>query len=90
MPIWRNGAGTGLWGTPGNWDTGAIPTAATDAIFDNLSPNCTVNITTAVCRNLNFNSGTGYTNTITMTNNITVGATAATPNHSVILSSGVK
>jgi hypothetical protein len=90
MPIWRNGAGTGLWGTPGNWDTGAIPTAATDAIFDNLSPNCTVNITTAVCRNLNFNSGTGYTNTITMTNNITVGATSgATPNHSVILSAGM-
>ena len=89
MPIWRNGAGTGLWGTPGNWDTGAIPTAATDAIFDNLSPDCTVNITTAVCRNLNFNSGTGYTNTITMTNNIGVGATAATPNHSVTLSAGM-
>jgi hypothetical protein len=92
MPIWRNGTGTGLWGTAGNWiadGTGSgVPTAATDAVFDNLSPNCTVNVV-GVCRNLNFNSGTGYTNTITMTNNITVGATAATPNHSVILSSGM-
>jgi hypothetical protein len=87
MPIWRNGTGNGLWGTAGNWDTGVVPTAAlagTDAIFDSLSPNCTVNITTAACRNLNF---TGYTNTITMTNSITVGSSSsANPNHSVTLS----
>ena len=88
MPIFT-GAVDSNWGTAGNWNTGAIPTAATDAIFNNLSPNCTVNITTAVCRNLNFNSGTGYTNTITMTNNITVGGLAGTPNHSVTLSAGM-
>jgi hypothetical protein len=87
MPIWRNTSGNFLWGTAANWDTGVLPSATgagSDAIFDALSPNCTVNITTAVCRNLNF---TGYTNTITMTNNITVGSTAAAnPGHTVTLS----
>ena len=74
------------WGTATNWDTGALPVAAaagTDAIFDSASLNCTVNVA-GVCRNLNF---TGYTNTITMTNNITVGSTSsANPNHAVTLS----
>ena len=87
MPIWRNTSGNFLWGTAANWDTGVLPSATgagSDAIFDALSPNCTVNITTAVCRNLNF---TGYTNTITMTNGISVGSTsAANPGHTVTLS----
>ena len=86
MPIFT-GAVNSNWGTAGNWDTGVLPSATlagTDAIFNASSPNCTVNITTAVCRNLNF---TGYTNTITMTNNISVGSTtAANPNHAVTLS----
>jgi hypothetical protein len=87
MPIWRNTSGNFLWGTAANWDTGVLPSATgagSDAIFDALSPNCTVNITTAVCRNLNF---TGYTNTITMTNTITVGSVnAGFPGHTVTLS----
>jgi hypothetical protein len=86
MPIFT-GAINSNWGTAGNWDTGVLPSATgagSDAIFNASSPNCTVNITTAVCRNLNF---TGYTNTITMTNVILVGsAAAANPNHSVTLS----
>lgn len=91
MPTWR-GTTNSNWGTASNWladGTGSgVPTTATDAVFDNLSPACTVNITTAVCRNLNFNSGTGYANTITMTNNITIGSNlSASPNHSVTLSS---
>jgi len=89
MPIFT-GAVNSNWGTAGNWDTGVLPSATgagTDAIFNASSPNCTVNITTAVCRNLNF---TGYTGTITMTNNIVVGSlAAANPNHSVTLSSGM-
>jgi hypothetical protein len=88
MPIWRNTSGNFLWGTAANWDTGVLPSATgagSDAIFDALSPNCTVNITTAVCRNLNF---TGYTNTITMTNTIIVGSiSSANPGHAVTLSS---
>jgi hypothetical protein len=86
MPIFT-GAVNSNWGTAGNWDTGVLPSATgagSDAIFNASSPNCTVNITTAVCRNLNF---TGYTNTITMTNGITVGSTSnANPGHTVTLS----
>lgn len=78
------------WGTATNWDTGAVPTNATDAIFDNASLACTVNVT-AVCANLNFNSGTGYASTITMTNFITVGLTNPTTltNTAVTLSSAM-
>jgi len=89
MPIWR-GTVDSNWGTAGNWladgSGSGVPTALTDAVFDNLSPNCTVNVA-GVCRNLNFNSGTGYTNTITMTNGITVGSTTAATASSVTLSS---
>ena len=58
------------WGTATNWSLGAVPTAAdaNTATFNATSPNCTVNVT-AVCNNIDF---TGYTNTITMTNGITV------------------
>lgn len=90
MPTWR-GTTNSNWGTASNWTSpAAVPTAATDAIFDNLSPACTVNVA-GVCANLNFNSGTGYANTITMTNAITVGVTAPTvaTNTAVTLSSGM-
>jgi hypothetical protein len=90
MPTWR-GTTNSNWGTASNWTSpAAVPTAATDAIFDNLSPDCTVNVA-AVCANLNFNSGTGYANTITMTNAITVGLSVPiiTTNTAVTLSSGM-
>jgi hypothetical protein len=91
MPIWR-GTTNSNWGTASNWladgSGSGVPTALTDAVFDNLSPACTVNVA-GVCRNLNFNSGTGYTNTITMTNGITVGSTTAATAASVTLSSGM-
>lgn len=77
------------WGTSTNWLTdgsgAGVPTALTDAVFDNKSQNCTVNVA-GLCRTLNFNSGTGYTNTITMTNNITVGSTNTATASSVTLS----
>jgi hypothetical protein len=64
------------WGTASNWSltdgggaTGAVPTAADDALFTANSGNCTVNASNRVCKTLNF---TGYTNTITMTFGITV------------------
>ena len=64
------------WGTATNWSltdgggaTGAVPTAADDAVFTNNSGNCTVNATGRVCLTLNFAT---YTNTITMTNQISV------------------
>lgn len=46
-----------------------LSTSADDAIFDANSPNCSVNITSRVCKTLNF---TGYTNIIAMTNYIGV------------------
>jgi len=86
MPIWR-GTTNSNWGTASNWladgSGSGVPTAFTDATFDASSPACTVNVA-GVCRNLNF---TGYTNTITMTNNILVGSTSAATAGSVTLSS---
>ena len=79
------------WGTSTNWLTdgsgAGVPTTTTNATFDNRSQNCTVNVA-AVCANLNFNSGTGYTGTIDMANTITVGGTAAGA-QAVTLSSGM-
>jgi hypothetical protein len=73
---WR-GLSNANWGTAGNWSTGststlggAVPTNADDAIFDANSSACTINITTAVCRFVNFSA---YTNTITFTNSLLIG-----------------
>jgi hypothetical protein len=93
MPIWT-GAVNNNWSNAGNWaadGTGSgVPTQASDAVFSSTSAvNCTVDVVGgAVCRNLNFNGGTGYVGTITMTNSITVGSTAVA-NHSVTLSAGM-
>ena len=64
------------WGDAANWSltdgggaTGAVPLATDDVIFTNNSGNCTVNALNRVCRSLNFST---YTNTITMTFQITV------------------
>ena len=64
------------WGDAANWSltdgggaTGAVPTAADDALFTANSGNCTVNASNRVAKTLDF---TGYTNTITMTFGITV------------------
>lgn len=65
---WR-GTTNSNWGTSTNWLEGAIPTAADDVVFDATSPACTVNVS-GVCLSIDF---TNYTNTITMTNGITVG-----------------
>jgi len=68
--IFQSGGVNNNWNTTGNWSLGAVPTASDGniATFNASSPNCTVNIA-AVCNNIDF---TGYTNTITMTNGITV------------------
>jgi hypothetical protein len=71
-----NGGVDNNWGSTSNWSTtsggaggSAVPLATDDVFFDANSPNCTVNTTARVALRLNF---TGYTNTITMTQNITV------------------
>lgn len=59
------------WGTATNWSLLAVPTASdgNTATFNVLSPDCTVNTSARVCNSIDF---TGYTNTITMTQQITV------------------
>lgn len=71
-----NGGVDNNWGNTANWSAtsggaggASIPTAADAVFFDANSPNVTVNASNRVCLSLNF---TGYTNTITMTFNITV------------------
>ena len=88
---WRGLTGS-TWGTAGNWSTGststlggAVPTNADDLIFDANSSACTVNTTNRVCKSINFSA---YTNTITMTFGINVGAVAAA-GVQVILGSGM-
>ena len=89
MPIWRNTTGDFNWGTAGNWladGTGSgVPTNTTDAVFDASSPNCTVNTTARVCRNLNC---TGYTGQLNMAFPISVG-NVALAGSSIILSSSM-
>ena len=59
------------WGTTGNWSLGSVPTSndGNIATFNASSPNCTVNTSARVCNHIDFSA---YTNTITMTNNISV------------------
>lgn len=64
------------WGTAANWSltsgggaTGAVPDATHDVIFDANSGPCTVNALARTCKTLTF---TGYANTITMSNQISV------------------
>ena len=71
-----NGGVDSNWGTTGNWSGtsggaggSSVPTASDDVFLDASSPNCTVNTSARVALTLNF---TGYTNTITMSQQITV------------------
>jgi len=65
------------WSTTSGGATGSsVPTLNDDAIFDGNSPNCTVDVASAV-GNLYFVGVTNYTNTITMNSNITVGRNSA-------------
>ena len=64
------GATNSNWGTSTNWSLGAVPTLNDGNIakFDASSPNCTLN-TTCVCNEVDFS---GYINTLTLTNLLTV------------------
>jgi len=71
-----NGGVDNNWSTSGNWsatDGGAggetVPTASDNVFFTANSLNCTVNASARVALTLDF---TGYTNTITMSQQITV------------------
>jgi trimeric autotransporter adhesin len=71
-----NGGVDNNWGTTGNWSLSsggaggeAVPTSSDDVFLDGSSPNCTVNASARVAKTLIC---TGYTNTLTMSQNITV------------------
>jgi hypothetical protein len=71
-----NGGVDQNWGTSGNWAAtsggaggAGVPTNSDDVFFDANSPGCTVNTSARVCKSIDF---TGYTNTLTMSNIITV------------------
>lgn len=75
------GATNSNWGTATNWSLGVIPVTGDGniATFDATSPNCSMNSTNRTCNGIDT---TGYTNTITMTQalsviagNIVIGAT---------------
>ena len=64
------------WGTTGNWATSSggaggagVPTSADDVFFDASSPNCTVDAAARAAKTLTC---TGYTNTLTLTQNLAV------------------
>jgi hypothetical protein len=87
-----NGGVDNNWGTTGNWSTtsggaggSSVPTAADAVFFDANSPNCTVNASNRVALSLDF---TGYTNTITMTFNITVSGSVTLASGMTISGSG--
>lgn len=59
--IFQGGTANNIWGHSGNWNPNVIPTGADDAVFNALSPGCTVS-SPSVCLGVNF---TGYGNTLT-------------------------
>ncbi|MCZ7647467.1 MAG: Ig-like domain-containing protein [Planctomycetota bacterium] len=67
---WTNATGDGKWSTPGNWSTGALPTATATVVFDGTSnTNCNVDMADSVT-DLQLNSG--YTATVTLSANLTL------------------
>jgi hypothetical protein len=73
MPTWTGNGSTNNWSEAANWDTGVVPAAGTDAIFDGVaSPNGNKNCTItsgAICRNWTL---TGYSGTIAVDNGIVI------------------
>jgi hypothetical protein len=92
-----NGGIDNNWGSISNWATQSggtggqtVPTNADDVFFTGVSPNCTVNVPSPVCKTLSFTaSGSGYTNTIAMQNNIIVGQTGVAASGSITLHGGM-
>lgn len=92
--FWR-GTGDGNWGSTGNWSatsggaTGAsVPGVADDVTFDvNGNNNCTINASARSCKTLTITSG--YTATITHTQQLTVAGNITLHNGYTIAGSGL-
>jgi hypothetical protein len=74
MPIWR-GTTNNNWSTGSNWDTGIVPTSATDAIFSSsFNVACVVDGAINIFRDCaNLTIGSGYTSNITLSASIRSG-----------------
>ncbi len=67
---WDNGSADGLWSTPANWTTDAVPAGSDNAMFDTTSlSDCTID-TTAMPGSITI--GAGYTGTITQSGSYAV------------------
>ena len=68
--VFKTGGGN-VWGNVNSWSLGSIPTGADGnvATFNGTSPACNIDTTTRICNAIDF---TGYTNTITFSQHLTV------------------
>lgn len=87
-----NGGVDNNWGSTSNWSTtsggaggSSVPTSSDAVFLDGNSPNCTVNTSNRVCLSLNC---TGYTNTLTMTMQITASGSVTLASGMTIAGSG--
>lgn len=87
-----NGGVNNNWGTTGNWSTtsggaggSSVPTSADAVFLDGNSPNCTVDGSSRSCLTLTC---TGYTNTLTMSQQITAAGSVTLASAMTIAGSG--
>lgn len=87
-----NGGSNNNWSDTGNWSTtsggaggSSVPTSSDAVHLDGNSPNCVVNASGRVCQSLDC---TGYTNTLTMTFNITSSGSVTLSSAMTIAGSG--
>ena len=79
MATYTAAAGGGNWDNPATWGGVGVPTTGDTALFNQTSGPVTVTAG-AICSELNLNSGTGYANTITFSNELTIAANGSFAN----------
>jgi len=83
---WDGGAGDGLWSSPANWSSNALPTAADDVVFDGTSTQSVVIDMDVQVRSIT--ASTAFTATIDnapFDRNVTVGSTGVAGDGNVTL-----
>lgn len=86
-----DGSTSGNWNTSSNWSLNVVPTSSHDVVIpDGITATITVN-TAAVCKSLTMNGGGSAntltisgTNSLTVTNGITMGAGSGTNDHKTL------
>jgi hypothetical protein len=85
MPTWTGNGADNNWSTAGNWDTGAVPTLSTSALFTGAGANGNKNViitSGAICSNLDF---TGYSGTANFANTLTIRGSGVNLGTTVVL-----